>query len=223
MKPELNQRIRLRFEKKGNTRFLSHHDLIRLFERVIRMADIPIRITSGFNPHPRISFPLALALGIEGRSEIVELELSEWMAADQVSKRISELLPQGMQILSARAIPPRGKSQVRDIIYEIDAPEGEAFWQERIESLLSAPEIVVERSKGEKKKSIDIRPFILDICLKNDKINIRLEVTGRGTARIEEILQALLGEQTDTVHRRMARSRVNLIEDEELRRRHMRK
>src|SRR3990167_11377873 len=66
--PERGKKIivRLRFQKKGTLRFISHHDLMRLLERALRRAELPIKMTQGFNPRLRMSFPLALALGIEG-------------------------------------------------------------------------------------------------------------------------------------------------------------
>ena len=75
---------RIRFEKAERMRFLSHHDLMRLFERAFRRTGLPLRMTEGYNPHPVISFPTALALGIESLDEVVEFELSRWTAPRQI-------------------------------------------------------------------------------------------------------------------------------------------
>lgn len=219
MQSSFSQRIRFRFQKKGDACFLSHHDLMRLFERVVRRADVPTRMTSGFNPHPRISFPLALGLGIEAEGEVVEMELSEWMPANEVLRRISALMPAGLRLLSARVVSPHAKSEIVDITYEIEAPEGEAFWRRRAQEVMAAGEILVERVKEEKRRTVNIRPFLLDISAKDDKIKVRLKVLREGTARVEEILHALLGAQASAIRRRTTRSQVNLIDDEELRKR----
>ncbi|NOZ23609.1 MAG: DUF2344 domain-containing protein [Planctomycetes bacterium] len=202
--------------------FLSHLDIMRVFERGVRMAEIPIRMTSGFNPHPRISFPLALGLGIGARNEIVELELAEWMPAEDVRRRLAECLPEGVEIASAKAIPPRAKKMVTDVTYEIYAPEGEAFWRPLIQTALSRPQIVVERERKGKTRRVNLRPFILDLGFAGGIIHLRLKVTREGTARVEEVLCALLGGQTkDTIHRPIVRSQVNLIDDAELVKRRM--
>ena len=69
-------KLRLRFAKRGNLRLVSHHDLMRCLERMVRRAQIPLALSQGFTPRPRIVFALPLALGIEGCSEVVDLELS---------------------------------------------------------------------------------------------------------------------------------------------------
>jgi len=223
METPLIQRVRVRFRKAGPARFLSHHDLMRLFERATRMAAIRVRMTSGFNPHPRISFPLALGLGIEGRNEVVEIELAEWMPANEIRRRLSERLPEGMEITSAKVISPRAKAIVGDIVYEIDAPEGEDFWGLRIEMVLSQREITLERKKKDKTRRVNVRPFILDLGFASGIIHVRLDVTPEGTARAEEVLYALLGGQSEhAIHRRIVRSQVNLIDDAELAKRQMR-
>ena len=189
---------------------------------MVRRAQIPIRMTSGFNPHPRISLPQALGLGIEGQAEIVEMELSEWMPPNEVVQTLGRFAPEGIQMLSVKVIPPHAKAQVTDITYEIAAPEGDAFWKERIRRVMDAQEILVERCKEGKAKQVNLRAFLLDISLKDDKIQVWLKVKPEGTARVEEVLDALLGRQAEPIPRRIARSHVNLIEDEELRRRRMR-
>ena len=64
------QRVRLRFAKRGDLRLVSHHDVVRAFERMLRRAELPVAHSQGFNPRPKVVFPLSLALGIEGRREI---------------------------------------------------------------------------------------------------------------------------------------------------------
>ncbi len=70
-------KVRLRFAKRGDLRLVSHHDLLRCLERMLRRAQVPIAQTQGFNPRPKITFALALGLGIESLCEIVDLELAE--------------------------------------------------------------------------------------------------------------------------------------------------
>ena len=72
-------KLRLRFAKRGDLRLVSHHDLMRCLERMLRRAQIPMAMSQGFNPRPKIVFALALGLGIEGRREVVDLELAEPM------------------------------------------------------------------------------------------------------------------------------------------------
>src|SRR5262245_56686955 len=75
-------RYRLRFKKTGDLRLVSHHDLMHVLERLMRRAEVPFALTQGFHPQPKISFALALALGVAGLNEAFELELSRAMEPD---------------------------------------------------------------------------------------------------------------------------------------------
>src|SRR5204862_153823 len=95
--------FRVRFSKTGKLRFLSHHDLMRLFERALRRTGMPLRMTEGYNPHPVLSFPTALGLGIESLDEVLEFELTSWTAPRQIEKLLGEQLPEGIRVASAEA------------------------------------------------------------------------------------------------------------------------
>ena len=78
-KPEAPARckFRVRFRKAGDLRLVSHHDLMHVFERMFRRADLPLRATQGFNPRPRMWFALSLALGVAGLNEVLEFEIAD--------------------------------------------------------------------------------------------------------------------------------------------------
>ncbi len=81
-------KFRIRFRKCGDLRFLSHHDLMRAFERMLRRAALPFRSTEGFHPHPRLVFALSLPLGVVGLDEAVELELLQELPPEEVFSRL---------------------------------------------------------------------------------------------------------------------------------------
>ena len=100
-------KVRIRFRKAGDLRLVSHHDLMRIFERMLRRAGLPFRSTSGFNPRPRLIFALSLALGIIGCNEVADLELDADLPADEVRDRLSRQVPPGLEILDVCRIDPR--------------------------------------------------------------------------------------------------------------------
>src|SRR3954470_11940143 len=108
-------KVRLRFRKGGALRLLSHHDLMRTFERVLRRAEIPFRRTQGFNPHPRLVFALSLPLGCEGRAEVAELELDELLSPDDLLDRLRRQCPPGLAILDLARVPTRATAQVKGL------------------------------------------------------------------------------------------------------------
>src|SRR5437867_8333000 len=82
-------KFRIRFRKAGDLRLVSHHDLMRCFERMLRRAELPFHSTEGFNPHPRMAFALSLPLGVVGTDEVVELELNEALPPAGVQQRLA--------------------------------------------------------------------------------------------------------------------------------------
>jgi radical SAM-linked protein len=183
------EKVRIRFQKRGDLRLVSHHDLLRCFERMLRRAQLPYCSTKGFNPKPRLVFALSLGLGIIGLDEVVELELDAPVA--DVQERLQKQAPAGLVIMSVKSIPPRLTAQVRSVTYGIPIPPLERDAAERrIESLLNSSECRVQRTRPEP-RSVDIRPYLRELRILHDVLEIRTWVTPYGTARPDEVLSLL--------------------------------
>src|SRR5436189_3482163 len=102
----VRDKLRIRFRKGGDLRLVSHHDLMRCFERMLRRAALPFHSTEGFNPKPRMAFALSLALGVEGHEEVLELELDEELPLEEIQARLSNEAPAGLEILTLRRVLP---------------------------------------------------------------------------------------------------------------------
>ena len=81
-------------------RFISHLDLMRLFSRAFRRAELPLKITEGFNPHPKFSIKRALKLGLESDNEEATVTLTALVRPEEFRQRLQEQLPEGIQIRS---------------------------------------------------------------------------------------------------------------------------
>jgi radical SAM-linked protein len=188
----LREKVRVRFRKSGDLRLLSHHDLMRTFERMLRRAALPFHSSEGFHPKPRFVFALSLPLGIVGCEEVVELELDEAIPPDDVHARLAAHTVPGLEILSVRRRESRKAAQVRRVTYRVPLPaEREAGLSERIAALLASQACPVERSRPEK-KNIDLRPYIDQIRLSPGALEMDLWVKPSGMARPGEVL-GLLG------------------------------
>ncbi len=89
----------VRFEKTGVMRYISHLDLLRLFQRASRRAGLPLFITEGFSPHPKIKIEPALKLGLESDGLRAEIILTEEISPKDVSERLGRELPRGIKII----------------------------------------------------------------------------------------------------------------------------
>jgi uncharacterized protein (DUF2344 family) len=117
-------RVRIRFSKQGDLRLIGHRDLMRCLERLFRRANLALGMSQGFHPKPRLTFPLALAVGIEGLDEVMELELAETITGEEVLQRLLAQAPAGLTFHSVEVLPEgcpkaqvckRGRSPVRVI------------------------------------------------------------------------------------------------------------
>ena len=93
------QRLRVRYAKRGRLRFTSHRDFSRAFERAIVRAQLPMAYSSGFNPHPRISYAGAAPTGSASEAEYLEIGLAEVSDPAEVHAMLDEALPEGLDVL----------------------------------------------------------------------------------------------------------------------------
>ena len=98
------QRIRVKYTKGKEVRFISHRDLMRVFQRAIRRADIPIAYSQGFNPHIKISWGQALKVGKASDGEYAELHLEKHINPNELRERLNQQLPKGIEILEANLV-----------------------------------------------------------------------------------------------------------------------
>jgi radical SAM-linked protein len=107
-------RMRLTFSTKGLLKYISHLDMMRLFERAARRASLPLKLTEGFNPHPKISITPAKPVGVESEGQDVDITLRMPVPLRDLVERLNRVLPPEIRITGAREvrkIKVGGKSQ----------------------------------------------------------------------------------------------------------------
>ncbi len=190
------------YAKEGPSRYISHLDLLRAFERSARRAGLPLAFTQGFNPHPKVAFAAPLGVGTAGEAEYADLELAADVPAGEVLSALSGAMPEGLRLIEVRSVPEALQSLMAMVDRATYRVEGKLAHQVSIEELdkaittfLSAREILVKRqSKTGEKRVQDIKPFIFamsgringDIML----LEAELKTGSRGNVRIEELLTA---------------------------------
>jgi radical SAM-linked protein len=188
-------KVRLRFAKQGDLRLVSHHDLMRCLERMLRRARLPIAQSQGFNPRPKVVFTLALALGIEGRREVVELDLAEPLEPDEILRRLAAVSPEGFVWLDAEAVAPGRSAQAESVSFAMEIPaDSQDAARERLAAFLASEHWPYTRHRPDRDRDValDLRPFLLDAEL--DPLGVlrfRLKIDPSGSARPEEVLDAL--------------------------------
>ncbi|MDR1774421.1 MAG: TIGR03936 family radical SAM-associated protein [Clostridioides sp.] len=160
--------IRAKFKKEGDMIFISHLDLQRLLQRAFRRAGIDLAYSEGFNPHPKMSYGNALALGTESQGEYVDIEIKDDITPEEFIEQISKQLPAGIQFTKAIEITNETPSLSSIIDYgeyiftiELKRALSKEFVKGKIVDFMNKPNFFVE--KKNKKGNIievDIRPLI---------------------------------------------------------------
>ncbi|MFM7423722.1 MAG: TIGR03936 family radical SAM-associated protein, partial [Elainella sp.] len=161
------QRLRVWFGKQDDMALISHLDLLRLFDRAIRRAALPISFTGGFHPTPRIAPASALSLGITSSGEIVDFDLTEALSEVEFEQRLTAQLPASLPVYRVEAVPLEAPSatqlldqaEYRLTVRPVDGLPIEASqWQSWIAQVLTAAEIWIEQtSKSGKLRQVNLR------------------------------------------------------------------
>jgi len=194
--------VRIKYSKNADGRYLSHLDLLRTFERVFRRAELPLAFSEGFNPHPKISYGSALAVGITSGGEYLDVELTEKIASAALLERLRTVCPPALSVLEAKELDRRTRSLTAEINmarYHVTVPLRRVMPQEELELVLrkieAEPELVISRERKKGRTETDIRPgiYALKGSSHEDGISLEMDVqTGsEGNVRPEEIVELM--------------------------------
>lgn len=184
-------RLRVRFTKCGDLKWISHRDLARVWERLLRRAGLELAFSEGFHPKPKISFPSALALGIEALDEIVELEVVGEFSLQEIEANVRRELPAGMELIEICSLMAGiGKAKVVGASYRVELPvEVQAAVEARVQMLNSQATIEVERDG--KVVACDTRDPHFQLAVHEGYLTFTLPNTAAGSLRPLEMLTTL--------------------------------
>ncbi len=157
------QRLRIRYAKRGRLRFTSHRDFSRAFERAVFRARIPMAYSSGFNPHPRISYMGAAPMGSASEAEYVEIALAAVIDPVRAHADIDEALPDDLDVIevvesSGSSLADRLEASWWQItLQDTDLEEA----RRAVDSLLATDEVIVERMTKKGVRSFDARAAVV--------------------------------------------------------------
>lgn len=171
--------IRVFFEKKGPSKYMSHLDLMRCMTRTIRRAGIPIWYTEGFNPHPFMTFAMPLSLGTSGLCETMDVRLTTDMSFEEVKSRLNDALCEGIEVIKVDYQHEKATS-IASAFYRISLKVNDMTLEElcgKLKDYLSQNEIIVQK-KNKKKQlvDIDVKPHVMEFFVDSDGTNTILSI-----------------------------------------------
>ncbi|MFC2044621.1 TIGR03936 family radical SAM-associated protein [Chloroflexota bacterium] len=195
------QRLRIRFSRREEIKFISHLDMIRLWERAFRRAQVALAYSEGFSPHPRISLAAPLAVGVTSDVELMDVFIARHISPHWFIATTSRQLPDGIRILQVYpiALPmPSLQSQVRYVEYrvEIETEKNQEEIELAILRLLEVEHLPWQRERDTEQRNYDLRVLIDDLWLADYystrcTIGMRLRCDNSGSGRPEEVASAL--------------------------------
>lgn len=187
----VRHRVRIRFAKQGDLRLIGHRDLVRTIQRMFRRAGIRLAMSQGFHPKPRMSFPSALAVGIAGLDEVMEVEMAEPDSAEQLQRKLAPHLVPGLTLRGVEILPPgTPKARVRSTTWEIPiSPERLAQTALRINRLAADPASPAPAADG--CGAVDPRRFLEALTLREGVLHMRLRASPLRSAGPRDVLAAL--------------------------------
>jgi radical SAM-linked protein len=168
------QRLRVRYAKRGRARFTSHRDFARAFERALRRAGVPMAYSSGFSPHPRISYANASPTGAASEAEYLEIALAEICDPEKVRAALDAALPAGLDIVQVvPALPGALADELTGSRWRIDLPGIEPqVLADAVEQFLAATSITVERMTRTGLREFDARSAVLSVTIDGESLGL---------------------------------------------------
>lgn len=195
------QRLRIRFSRGEELKFISHLDVMRLWYRAFVRAGIPIAYSEGFNPHPRISIAVPLAIGMTSEAELMDIMVTREVSPHWFMSNVNGVLPAGIRVLQVFPISltqPAVQAQIGFAEYRVEvattmkAEETESA----LNGLLALEHLPWQHQRDTGVRSYDLRPLIDDLWLEGCQgesctIGMKLRCDSSGAGRPEQVAAAL--------------------------------
>lgn len=192
------RRFRLKYAKKGRSKYLSHRDLIRAFHRAFRRTGFTLDYSKGFHPHPKMRFSLPIPLGVESLNEYLDFDLIEGAEAEvMISDRLAKSLPEGLNILDLQEITLNDQpisDKIKAVIYQLNMRERMTpqDLEKRILEFKSLKSLNITKRRKGKDKTRDLKEFINWIEQKGSFITISLKVDRSGSVNPLDAFSAMI-------------------------------
>ncbi|VXB85260.1 TIGR03936 family radical SAM-associated protein [Nocardioides sp. AX2bis] len=183
------QRLRVRYAKRGRMRFTSHRDFSRAFERALVRARVPMAYSSGFNPHPRISYAGASPTGSASEAEYLEIGLAQVLDPADVARTLAGSLPPGLDVVEVADVATARTGGLTELLQasrwrvETDLPVTTA--RAGVTDFLALESVPVERMTKKGLRTFDCRTAVLHLEVEDAEV----DAAGRPGSTLDLLLR----------------------------------
>jgi radical SAM-linked protein len=193
----LRQTLKAKFKITGSLRFISHQEMLRVWQRALIRAGVPVCFSEGFNPHPKVSLPLPRGVGIQASDELAMVCLEgESFDPNKIAELLGAQLPEGCILQQVEICDAKKSCYPTGAVYFLPVQVSQDM-KNAVEYLLtclsSGQRITVERKIDESSRSRvkDVTEYINSIEIKNDGVLIDCRINPAGSIRVNEIMSLL--------------------------------
>ncbi len=187
-------KIRIRFTKLGDLRYIGHLDVMRYFQKALRRAGIDMSYSQGFNPHPIMSFASPLGLGYTSVGEYFDIELNSAVSSADIKNRLNSVMTEGFEIISVRKIPDDSKMNAMASLYaacyEIKTADALKIDEQKFSEFYTQSEIIVHKETKRSEADVNIRPMILSYEFAGGALYLILSAGSRANLKPESVMDA---------------------------------
>ena len=199
-------KIRVNFKKHGPVRFIGHLDVMRVFQKAIRRAELDIAYTSGYSPHQIMSFAAPLGVGLESNGEYMDIELNTVISSEDMINRLNNASVSGIEVISMKSLPEGAGNAMASVAaaeYTIRFREGRApvfDYSGHISDFLNQDNIFITKETKKNTLEVDLKPGIYDFHVNEDgSLHLFVDASSSGNIKPAAVIEAYLAMYGETL------------------------
>lgn len=190
-------KIRIKFTKQGNMKFIGHLDIMRYFQKVMRRADVDIRYSEGFSPHQIMSFAAPLGVGLTSNGEYLDIEVLSTKDSKTMIQQMNQVMVEGTEILSFRRLDDSSKNAMSIVAaadYTLTFREGkepedmDAFFQELL-AFYEQEKILITKQTKRGEKELDLKPLIYQLYRTGNSVFMQVSTGSSNNIKPELVME----------------------------------
>lgn len=184
-------KVRIRFSKQGQMKFIGHLDMVRYFQKVIRRSEVNVTYSEGFSPHQKISFAAPLSVGVLSKGEYFDMEVNSTESSATMLEKLNAQNVEGVEILSYKLLPDNAKNAMSAVAGADYKVYTKLFDENTLNSFMNQEQIKVLKKTKKSEKEVDIKPLIYNIKLENDGIFMKVAQGSASNLKPDLVMETL--------------------------------
>ncbi len=189
-------KIRVKFAKYGEMKFIGYLDILRFFQKAIRRANIDIMYSQGYSPHQIMSFAAPLGVGIESSGEYFDMEVNSYTTLEDMTNQLNQVMCTGMEVISMTLLPDNTKNAMASIaaaryfVWLREGYETPFSWEEQLADFMEQEEILVTKQTKKSEREINVKPLIYEAFCRDGGIEMLVDASSAANIKPTLVMKA---------------------------------